>query len=77
MHSLTRRSKHGLSGIFAVGHRDGSLPMASTTSMYIERNPIFPVPVASIARRSRVNAVQDFADALNLKIMWTVGKMCI
>jgi hypothetical protein len=42
--------------------------------MYIERNPVFPVPVASIAR---VNVVQDFADALNLKIIWTVGKMCI
>jgi hypothetical protein len=40
---------HSLSGLHAL--------IARTTSMYIDRNPVFPIPVASIANRSTPSSI--------------------
>ena len=42
----------GFSGNLAEGQSEGSLFIARTTSMYMDKKLVFPVPVASMARRS-------------------------
>ena len=48
--------RHGFSGNFAVGHRDGSLWIASTTSMYIDRKLVLPEPVVRMACNNKCMA---------------------